>query len=555
MTQLVRGHQPLIGDAVVNDGRGIMMIVEKLPWANNVDISKGVDEAFKELEPGLEGIAVDTTIFRPATFIETSIHNLTEAMIIASVLVIVILILFLFEWRTALISVVAIPLSLMAAALVMLYMGTTINVMILAGLVIAIGVVVDDAIIDVENIWRRLREARLTGDQRSTTRIVLDASFEVRSSIIHATLLDVIVLLPVFTLAGLAGAFFKPLATSYILAVMASLVVALTVTPAMALLLLGNAPLERREPIFLRILQAAYMRVLGPIVKHPSWAYATCGFVVVVGAVIVPGFGSNLLPEFKERDFLMHWVTKPGTSQPEESRISVAACNELREIPGVRNCASHIGQAFQSDEPYGVDFGENWISVDPSVDYNETLAAIQETVDGYPGLRRDVQTYLKERIREVLAGSSHPIIIRIYGDDLAVIREKGEEIKTILGEIDGVVNEHIETLGTATPQIEVELDLAASEKYGLKPGDVRRMVGIMVAGEEAGDMFIAARAHDVNVWSIPEARHSVDDIGNMLIDTPSGEKIAVKEVAAVRIAETPNGIRHEKQVPPHRRGR
>ena len=251
----------------------------------------------------------------------------------------------------------------------------------------------------------------------------------------------------------------------------------------------------------------------------------------------------------------MHWVTKPGTSQPEEIRISVEACNELREIPGVRNCGSHIGQAFQADEPYGVDFGENWISVDPSVDYDETLAAVQETVDGYPGLRRDVQTYLKERIREVLAGSSHPIVIRIYGDDLEVLREKGDEIKTMLGEIDGVVDEHVETIITPTPQVEVEVNLAAAEKYGLKPGDVRRMVGIMVAGEEAGDMFIAGRAYDVNVWSIPDARHSVDDIGNMLIDTPSGEKIAVKEVAEVRIAETPNGIKRENQSRRISRGR
>jgi CzcA family heavy metal efflux pump len=546
VSELVRGHQPLVGDAIINDGQGIMLIVEKFPWANNLDVTEGVEEAMKDLEPGLEGIAVDTTIFRPATFIETSLENLTEALIIASVLVILILVLFLFEWRTALISVVAIPLSLMAAAIVLLYMGTTINVMVLAGLVIAIGVVVDDAIIDVENIWRRLREARLTGDERSTARIVLDASLEVRSSIIHATLLDVVVLLPVFTLAGLSGAFFKPLATSYILAVMASLVVALTVTPAMALLLLSNAPLERRQPIFVRILHAGYGRVLAPIIKHPTTAYLTVAVVVVAGLAIAPGLGSNLLPEFKERDFLMHWVTKPGTSQPEESRISLEACVELREIPGVRNCGAHIGQAFQADEPYGVDFGENWVSVDPSVSYNDTLAQIQETVDGYPGLRRDVQTYLKERIREVLTGSSHPIVIRIFGDDLEVLRTKGDEIKTMLGEIDGVVEEHVETIITPTPQVEVEVNLAAAEKYGLKPGDVRRMVGIMVAGEEAGDMFIAGRAYDVNVWSLPDARHSVDDIGNMLIDTPSGEKIAVKEVAEVRLASTPNAIKREK---------
>ena len=166
-------------------------------------------------------------------------------------------------------------------------------------------------------------------------------------------------------------------------------------------------------------MHAGYVRVLTPIVKHPTWAYGSVGVVVLAGLAVVPGFGSNLLPEFKERDFLMHWVTKPGTSQAEETRISVEACNELREIPGVRNCGSHIGQAFQADEPYGVEFGENWISVDPSVSYNDTLASVQEVVDGYPGIRRDVQTYLKERIREVLAGSSHPIVIRIYGEDLA----------------------------------------------------------------------------------------------------------------------------------------
>ena len=206
---------------------------------------------------------------------------------------------------------------------------------------------------------------------------------------------------------------------------------------------------------------------------------------------------------------------------------------------------SHIGQAFQADEPYGVEFGENWISVDPSVSYNDTLASVQEVVDGYPGIRRDVQTYLKERIREVLAGSSHPIVIRIYGDDLAVIREKGEEIKAKIGEIEGVIEEHVELIGNFS-QVEVEVNLAAAQEYGLKPGDVRRMVAIMVAGEEAGDMFLQGNAYDVNVWSLPDARHSVDDISNMLIDTPSGQKIAVKEVAAVRVAPTPNAIKREK---------
>ena len=541
---LVEDHQALIGDAVINDGQGIMLIVEKFPWANTLDVTEGVEEALFELEPGLQGIAVDTTIFRPASFIEASIDNLTKAMIIAAVLVIIILILFLFEWRTALISVVAIPLSLMAAALVLILLGTTINVMILAGLVIAIGVVVDDAIIDIENIWRRLREDRAAGAKKPIGRIILDASLEVRSAIVHATLMDVVVLIPVFMLDGLSGSFFRPLVLSYILAVMASMAVALTVTPGLALLLLSNAPLERRQPILVRVLQAGYVRLLGPIIRNPRWAYATVGAVVVSGLVVLPSLGQELLPEFKERDFLMHWVTKPGTSQPEETRISVSACNELREIPGVRNCGSHIGQALLADEVYGVDFGENWISVDPSVDYDATLAAVQEMVDGYPGLRRDVQTYLKERIREVLAGSSDAIVVRLFGQDLDVLRAKAEEVKVILAGIEGVVDEHVEQISD-TPQVEVEVDLVAAQRYGLKPGDVRRAVGILVAGEEAGDMFFGGRAYDVQVWSTPETRHSVHDIGELLIDTPAGEKIRVADVAEVRVAPVPNAIKRE----------
>ena len=471
VANVVEDHQPLIGDAIINDGPGLLLIVEKLPWANTLDVTREVEEALEELKPGLQGIDIDSEIFRPATYIETSINNLGKALIIASILVILILFLFLFEWRVALISVIAIPLSLVAAGLILHFLDATINVMILAGLVIALGAVVDDAIIDVENIMRRLRQNRREGSNKSKARIILDASLEVRSAIIFATLIEVVVLIPVFFMEGLSGAFFKPLALAYVLAILASMVVALTVTPALSLMLLARAPLERQNSLLVRWLQAVYQPVVGWIIRTPRYAFAVVVFIVLLGVTVTPQLGQELLPPFKERDFLMHWLTKPGTSLPEMNRITIQASNELREIPGVRNFGAHIGQALIMDEVVGVYFGENWISVDSSVDYDQTVAVIQQTVDGYPGLVHDVQTYLKERIREVLTGSSEAVVVRIYGEDLDVLRSKAEEVRQHLDEIDGVVDLHVELL-KEIPQLQVEVDLNAAESYGIKPGDV-----------------------------------------------------------------------------------
>lgn len=320
VTTLVEDHQPLIGDAVVNGRPGLLLVVDKFPWANTLEVTDGIEEAFDELRPGLSGIEMHTT-FRPATFIEMSIDNLIKALIIGSLLVLLILVAFLFEWRTALISLVAMPLSLMAAVLVLNRLGATINVMVLAGLVIAIGVVVDDAIIDIENIWRRLRQHRAEGGDKSTASIILDASLEVRSAIVHATLMDLVVLMPVFFLEGLSGSFFRPLALSYVLAVLASMFVALTVTPALGLILLSKAPLPHREPPLRRWLQSAYAFVLRWIIRRPRVAFFGVSLIMVVGVSTLPQLGQELLPSFKESDFLMHWITTPGTSHPEEDRI------------------------------------------------------------------------------------------------------------------------------------------------------------------------------------------------------------------------------------------
>jgi Cu/Ag efflux pump CusA len=240
----------------------------------------------------------------------------------------------------------------------------------------------------------------------------------------------------------------------------------------------------------------------------------------------------------------MHWVTAPGTSHPEEVRISTEACIELRSIPGVRNCGSHIGQALLADEVVGIDFGENWISVDPAVDYDDTRAAIQEVVDGYPGLRRDVQTYLKERIREVLTGSSDAIVIRIFGPDLKVLREKSIEVEAALKKIPGIIDLHRE-LQVEIPQVQVEVNLATARAYGIKPGDVRRATSVLLASEEVGDVFVAGKAYDVHVWTTPSVRQNLTDIEDLPIDTPVAGQVPLGDLATVRVAPASNVVSHE----------
>jgi len=425
VAHVVEDHQPLIGDAVIDDDPGLLLVVEKLPWANTVELTRGVEEAIRSLEPGLPGVQFDTTIFQQANFIQEAIHNLTQALILGFVLVVVILALFLFEWRVALISLLTIPLSLMATLLVLHWRGETINTMTLAGLVIALGAVVDDAIIDVENIVRRLRQHRLSG----------------------------------------AGG---PLALSYTLAIVASMIVAMTVTPALTLLLLRGGGIERRQSPLVVALQRGYTAALSRIINRPRWAYVLVGVVTVAGAAIVPLLGQSLFPAFKERDFLIHWVTQPGTSAAEMQRSTIEVGKRLREIPGVRNFGAHIGQAFLGEEVAGVNLGEAWISIDPSVDYQETLDRIEAVTEPYPGLFRETQTYLDERIEEVISGGKEPIVVRVFGEDLNVLRAKAEEINKILAGIEGIEDQHVD-VSTDVPQIQVEVNLPKATRPGSSP--------------------------------------------------------------------------------------
>jgi CzcA family heavy metal efflux pump len=534
-------HQPLIGDAIIDGQPGLLLVVEKLPWANSLQMTAGVEDAIRQLQPGLPGITFDTKVFQQANFVKLAIANLTQALVIGFILVVVILALFLFEWRMALISLLTIPLSLVATLLVLYWQGATINTMTLAGLVIALGAVVDDAIIDVENITRRLREERLAGGGRPTSQVILSACLEVRSPIVYATLIIVAASVPVFLLAGLTGAFFRPLALSYTLAIAASMAVALTVTPALALLMLRGARIERRKSPLVSWLQKGYTAGLRRIIVRPVAAYATVAALTLVGVAVYPQLGQSLFPAFQEHDFLIHWVSPPGTSTAEMERSTTRISKELLAIPGVQSAGAHIGQALLGEEVAGVNLGEIWVSLAPDANYTQTLDRIHAVANGYPGLYREVQTYLDERISEVLTGGKEPIIVRVYGEDLETLRAKSDQILKLVESVPGVIDAHRD-ISSDVPQANVTVNLAKAEKYGLKPGDVRRDAATLVAGEEVGDIFRAGKAYDVVVWSPERTRHSFSDIENLPIDLPSGGHIRLGEVATVSLQPNPNAI-------------
>ncbi|MDR4503516.1 MAG: efflux RND transporter permease subunit [Candidatus Scalindua sp.] len=543
VAELREGFPPPIGDAVINDGPGLLLIVEKEPWGNTLEVTQKIEEVLDALKPGIKDIEIDSTIFRPATFIEMSLHNLNKSLLIGCVLVIIILAFFLNEWRTALISVLAIPTSLVIASLILHYRGGTINTMVLAGLVIALGELVDDAVIDVENIMRRLRLNREAVTPQPAFMVVLNASLEVRSAVVYGSVIVVLVLMPVFFLEGLSGSFFRPLALSYILAIMSSLFVALTLTPALSLILLPGAS-QRGEPSFVTWLKSRYRKILPVVLLRPKRVISFLAGAFILALVSLTFLGEEFLPDFKEHDFLMHWVEKPGTSLQAMERITTRVSKELRAIPGVRNFGSHIGRSEVADEVVGPNFAELWISIDPEVDYDSTVAGIQEVVDGYPGLYRDLLTYLRERIKEVLTGSSATIVVRIYGDNLEVLHEKALEVHDTISGVKGVSDLKVQPQ-IMVPQVEVHFRPEAAANFGLNSGMVREAVGLLLNGMKVGEFYEDQNIFDVVVTGAPQIRDNLSALRSLRIETPAGGIVPLNAVADVVVAPTPDKITRE----------
>ncbi len=555
VTEVVENHQPLIGDALIGGEPSLMLVIEKFPWANTLQVTRDVEEALDALRPGLSGIEINTEIFRPATFIEASISNLSNTLMIAGILVLLALLILLFNWRITLISILVIPTSLMAAVLVLYMRGVTINTMIIAGIAIALVAVIDDAIVSTQNMARRLRERREEDKDKSIARIIIEASLEVRNPIIFATLIGIMALLPIFFIEGVLGALLQPVAFSYVLAVLASMVIALTLTPALGLIFLTKTSREGDElveksvagprPVLLQGIQAIYNPILSGFVRVPVVAYLLTVIVFAVGVLgLFTLWQPSFIPSFQQRQFLVDWESAPGTSHPEMSRIANQAAKELYFIEGVRNVNAHIGRAVLSDEVVNVNSSQLWVSLEPDANYETTMEEVREVVEGYPGLSRNVLTYPEKRVNDVSEKVESDIVVRVYGQDLEILRKEAEKLSETFASVAGVTDSQVENIVTE-PIIQVEVDLAAAEGHGLKPGDVRRAAAVLLSGIEVGNLYEHQKVFDVVVWSTPETRQSVTNVRDLLIETPAGEHIPLAEVASVNIVPAPSVIRHE----------
>ncbi len=547
VAEVTYSHPQLIGDAFVNDGTGLLLVLEKFPYANTLEVTRSVEEAIEELSRGLPGVEINTKTFRLATYIESSISNLTSALVIGAVLVVFVIGAFLFNWRAALISVVSIPAALLTAIAVLSFTDATLNTMVLAGLVIALGVVIDDAIVGVDKVMRRLRTRNEGGP--SIGAIIFNTTLETRSATVYAALIVLLAVVPIFFMGGIAGPFFEPLAWSYVLAVAASLVVGLSLTPALSLMLFGRAtPGDVREsPVALGLCKA-YEPVLQGLTKAPLTAIVGGAALLAAGAVVWPMLGQSLLPALQEREVVVDWNTPPGTSYNETYRVTERVSRELEQIPGVRDVSAHVGRAVFGDQVVGINSAQIWVGLEDDAEHDEIVDAVRMVVDGYPGVDRSVRAYLRDTVSEVLTGASNPIVVRIFGQNRHILREKAEEVREALVSVDGLVD--LRAVGDVEePQVRVRVDLDKARKASVKPGEVRRSAATVFSGLNVGFLFEDQKIFDVRVWSAPETRRSLSDLQDVLVEKSDRHHVRLGDVADVSMVSVPSVIRASGAAP------
>jgi Cu/Ag efflux pump CusA len=462
---------------------------------------------------------------------------------LAALLLVFVLLGLVLSWRMALISMVTIVLSLVAAVYVLYVSGVTFNMMALVGLVVALGVVIGDSLVDLGNIRRALRAHRSSGDTTSTVTVVAEASRAMRGPLVYATLIILVAAVPLLLVDGVAGSFLKPAVLAYFLAVAASTVVAWTVTPALAFMLLKNEPPTERVPIgrwFLRLFETA----VPPFLRRPGWANATVVALLVMASAAIPQLGGlSLSPSPQDRTLLIKLDTAPGTSLGEMDRVTTTLISELRLVPGVRLVGAHIGRAVTGDQVVNVNSGEAWTSLFESADYDATVARIERVLRGHSEFRSELLTYSQDRVRAAEAGANDALVVRIYGRDLDLLRTEAEKMRQLISTVPGVSRPRVDSQAVE-PSIEVKVNLAAAQHYGLNPGDVRRAAATYYAGLLVGNLYEDQKVFEVVVRGSP-SKLSTPNVGDLMIDTPSGAQVRLGDLASVQMVSSPTVIKHD----------
>lgn len=536
-----------VGAAAINGQPGVMLMIESQYGADPMTVTRAIDQALEGLKPLLasEQVNIEPAIFRPANFIKVAIDHLRNALLVGGVLVVAILFLFLFNIRTAVISATAIPLSLLAAVVVLHRMGVSLNTMTLGGLAIALGEVVDDAIIDVENIIRRLRENNALEKPLSAARVVLAASLEVRSAVVYASFIVVLAFLPVLTLSGVAGKLFAPLGTAYILAVLASLGVALTITPAMAYVLLANRRLPTQETRLAAKLKSGYVRWLSGVEHHSSTLALVVAGLCIAALGTLPFLSASFIPELKEGHYIVHMSLAPGTSLDESMRVGNRISAALGTVPGVRLVAQRAGRASEMVDPVGVNVSELEVDLKPlsGSDQALTLDKIRQTLVGFPGVTVSVNTFLIERIDETISGATAAVVVNIYGNDLDVLDGKAREVMQVLNTVPGAVGLNLQAPPSA-PQLTVRLQPQQLARYGLASVEVLDTVQLAFDGVNVAQVYEGSRVYGVTVILDPSRRQKPSDVGALLVRNAQGLAVPLQQLAVITQAAGRSQIEH-----------
>lgn len=542
--QVVEGSAPAISAASINGKSGIYLSVQGQLGANTKAVTEAIEKAMHELEPELaaEKVKLHPKLFRPANFIETAISGVQADILIGSVLVVTVLFLFLFNVRTAFISATAIPLSLLTAIIVLGYFGIGLNIMVLGGLAIALGEVVDDAIIDTENIFRRLRENRLLATPRPAFSVVFDASMEVRSSVVYATIIVAMVFMPLLTLSGVAGKLFAPLGYAYISAILASLAVALTLTPALCYLLFAKAELSSEDPPLIRHMRVGYTRLLRSIERHYRIVISLTLVFIALGLGILPLFKSQFIPDLHEGHYIMHMTAVPGTSSQESLRIGNKVSEAIRKIKGVDSVAQWVGRAQNGADTFGTHYSEFEIEIG-TVSGEEQERILKEirdilagvpgvsfTVHNYPGVNFAINTFLTERIEETISGYAASVVVNIHGQDLDALDRDAHTIAGILGSIQGASEVQVQS-PPGTPQLTIRLRPDRLTQWGLQPVDVLENIQAAFEGVQAAQVYQGNRVVSVNIMFTPQLRDDLREIGDLPLKNPDGKIVRLRDIA------------------------
>ena len=536
------------GDATYMGKPAVIGTVSKLYGADTLTVTYQVEQVLREVKASLPpGVELHVEVFRQATFIESAITNLRRALIEGGVIVAVIVVFFLFNVRASIITLVAMPISLVLGVLALKLYGVGINSMTLGGLAIAIGAVVDDAIIYVENIVRRLRENRARKLRVPALRVIFHASREIRDSVVYATWIILIVFVPIFLLGGVEGRIFSPLGLAFTASLFASLVVAVTLTPVLcSLLLAGHRGGSDRESLPVRWLKAGYERLLRRALR---WPYAVMVLSVVLLAaslLLVPTFGRSFLPEFQEGNFIIAVTTLPGTSLTESIRLGGRITEMLRRYPEVVSVAQRAGRAELDEDAQPPNFSEFDVVLKYGKrDPEELVNAIREDLEKVPGVAVNVGQFIAHRLDEVLSGIRAQVAIKIYGPDLATLRDLGGQVEGILREVRGVRDLQLEQQ-INVPEIRIKVNREEAGRLGLTPGDVLETAQIAFNGEVVSQVVEGQRFFPLFLWFDEESRRDRNGMGNLLIDASDKRKVPLRTVAEVSEDEGPYFINREK---------